>query len=175
MKMHLLLSGTGMMLLILACVPALAQNIGDPQKGKALFVGKIRFYNNGPACNSCHNVDMKGFISGGGLAKDLTQAVTRLTADGVSGIIAAMPFPQMQKSYEGKPLTEQEIANLLAFLKSADTAAATTQPANPAGKDLITGGVAGIIVLLISFSLFWIRRKKRPVNYLIFKRQAESA
>jgi len=171
MKMHSLLSVISMMLLMLASIPASAQNAGDAQKGKDLFVGKVRFYNNGPACNSCHNVDMKGFISGGGLAKDLTQAVTRLTADGVKGIIAGMPFPQMQKSYEGRPLTDAEIANLLAFLKSADTMAATVPPKNPVGKDMMTGGIVGVIVLLILFSFFWIRRKQRPVNYSIFKRQ----
>lgn len=171
MKMHSLLSVISMMLLMLAAIPALAQDTGDPQKGKDLFVGKVRFYNHGPACNSCHNVDMKGFISGGGLAKDLTQAVTRLSADGVKGIIAGMPFPQMQKSYEGRPLTDAEIANLMAFLKNADAMAATAKPQNPVGKDMMTGGIAGVIVLLILFSFFWIRRKQRPVNYSIFKRQ----
>ena len=47
---------------------------------------------------------MKGFISGGGLAKDLTQVVGRLTPAGVTGIISGLPFPAMQKSYEGKPV-----------------------------------------------------------------------
>lgn len=175
MKMHSLLSGISMILLTLFCIPASAQNTGDSQKGKALFVGNVRFINHGPACNSCHNVDMKGYISGGGLGKDLTQAVTRLTPDGVKGIISGLPFPQMQKSYEGKLLTDQEIADVVAFLKSADTAAATTAPTNPVGKDMMTGGIVGVIVLLILFSFFWIRRKQRPVNYLIFKRQVKSA
>ncbi|MEP7267518.1 MAG: hypothetical protein ABI844_07800 [Saprospiraceae bacterium] len=175
MKMHLLFVLISSLIFIMHGFPVSAQNTGDTQQGKSLFVGNVRFINQGPACNSCHNVDMEEFISGGALAKDLTQAVTRLSADGVKGIIAGMPFPQMQKSYEGKPLTEQEISNLLAFLKSADTVAATTQPTNPAGKDLMTGGIVGAIVLLILFSFFWIRRKQRPVNYLIFKRQTKSA
>lgn len=175
MKMHPFFLLTNSLIFIVSCIPASAQNAGDAQKGKALFVGNVRFINQGPACNSCHNVDMKGFISGGGLAKDLTQAVTRLTPDGVKGIISGMPFPQMQKSYEGKPLTEQEIANLLAFLKSADTAAVATPSKNPVGKDMMTGGIVGVIVLLILFSFFWIRRKQKPVNYLIFKRQVKSA
>ncbi len=175
MKMHFFTFMLTTMFFIASCIDALAQSPGDAKKGQDLFVGNIRFANGGAACNSCHNVDMKGFISGGGLAKDLTQAVTRLTPDGVKGIVSGLPFPAMQKSYEGKPITAQEISDLVAFLKSADTAAATSIPTSPINKDMMTGGIVGTIVLLILFSFFWIRRKKRPVNYLIFKRQARSA
>ena len=43
MKMHSLLSVISMMLLMFAAIPALAQDTGNPQKGKDLFVGKVRF------------------------------------------------------------------------------------------------------------------------------------
>ena len=54
---------------------------GNSNKGRDLFDGKVRFTNRGAACNSCHNVDMKGFISGGALGKDLTHAITRCCRD----------------------------------------------------------------------------------------------
>ena len=174
MKMHPLTFMLTAMLSIVSCSHALAQSPGNAQKGQDLFVGKIRFANNGAACNSCHNVDMKGFISGGALAKDLTHVVTRLSAPGVGGIISGLPFPQMKETYTTRPVTEQEIADITAFLTSVDKQASPATPGN-IGKYLLTGGVAGIILLLVLFSLFWIKRKKRAVNYLIFRRQAKSA
>ena len=175
MKMHspsLLI--TASMLFIFFFFSASAQNTGDAQKGKDLFVGNIRFTNNGPTCNSCHNVNMKGLISGGALSKDLTQSVTRLTVDGVKGIITGMPFPQMKQSYNEKPLTEQEINNITAFLAQADKAASIPSSIN-IGKNMLLGGIGGVIVLLFLFSFFWIRRKQRTVNYSIYKRQIKSA
>lgn len=146
---------------------------GDVKKGQDLFVGNIRFANNGPTCNSCHNVNMEGFISGGALAKDLSQTVTRLTVDGVKGVISGLPFPQMKQSYETKPLTEQEVADVTAFLKHADEVA-STQAASSVGSNMLMGGIIGAVVLLILFSFFWIKRKQRTVNHAIYERQIKS-
>ncbi|HLG40015.1 MAG TPA: hypothetical protein VI461_10115 [Chitinophagaceae bacterium] len=162
-----------LVLLILNFHLAQAQDLGDAQRGRDLFVGNIRFANNGPTCNSCHNVNMERFLSGGVLAKDLTQAVTRLSAIGVKSIIAGMPFPQMKKSYENKPLTEAEINDITAFLLLADGASAIPVT-NTIGKNMILGGVGGVLVLLVSFSFFWIKRKQNTVNYAIYKRQIKS-
>lgn len=149
---------------------------GDWQTGENLFVGKIRFANGGPACNSCHNVSIKGFMSGGALAKDLTQAISRLTSDGAKAFFASspMPMPQMQHSYNGRPLTIQEVNDILAFLTYSDELAKTTPPASIIGKRMLTEGIAGVVGLLILFSFFWIKRKRRAVNYKIFKRQIKS-
>ncbi len=147
--------------------------IGDIQRGKDLFVGNIRFANNGPTCNSCHNVNLEGFISGGVLAKDLTQSVSRLTYEGVKGVIAGLPFPQMKQSYLNQPLTEQEIADVSEFLKHTDEVAAT-QVASTVGNKMLMGGIGGVLILLILFSFFWIKRKQRTVNYSIYERQIKS-
>lgn len=161
-------------LYLTASVSALAQDSGDAKRGKELFVGNIRFANEGAACNSCHNVDMKGYISGGVLAKDLTQSVTRLTAEGVKGIIRGLPFPQMKQSYENHPLTEQEINDVTAFLQLANDMAATPAPKNEIGKKMLWGGIGGSVVLLVLFTFFWIKRKQRTVNYSIYNRQIKS-
>lgn len=147
---------------------------GDPKIGKSLFVGNVRFVNRGAACNSCHNVDMKGFMSGGALGKDLTHAVTRLTPEGVRGIITGLPFPQMKETYNKQPLTPQETSNIVAFLETVDK----TTPAkitSEAGNYLLVWGAAGIMILLILFSIFWFRRKSRSVNLTLFRRQIRSA
>ncbi|MBS1974917.1 MAG: c-type cytochrome, partial [Bacteroidetes bacterium] len=140
--------------------------------GENMFVGNIRFANGGPACNSCHNVSIKGFVSGGALAKDLTQAVTRLTPDGAKAFFAGspMPMPQMQQSYSGKPLTAQEANNILAFLTYSDELAKTAPPSSDIGKRMLAGGIVGVVGLLMLFSIFWFKRKQRPVNYNVFQR-----
>ena len=147
---------------------------GNSKRGRDLFDGKIRFINRGAACNSCHNVDMKGFISGGALGKDLTHAVTRLSAPGVAGIISGLPFPQMKETYHARPVTNQEIADVTAFLTIADKQAAA-KTTSVVGNYLLVWGTAGFVLLLILFSIFWMKRKNRTVNLRIYNRQIKSA
>ena len=147
--------------------------IGDIQNGKNLFVGNVRFTNGGPTCNSCHNVEEQGFITGGALAKDLTKVVSRLTIDGVKGVISGMPFPQMKQSYLEAPLTVQEIDDITAFLKEVNDRS-TSQVSSNVGNKMLLGGASGIATLLVFFSIFWINRKKRTVNYEIYERQIKS-
>ena len=148
---------------------------GDSKRGRDLFDGRIRFTNRGAACNSCHNVDMRGFISGGILGKDLTHAVTRLSAPGVAGIISGLPFPQMKETYRSQPVTSQEIADIVAFLSTADKTVSTKTAASDVGNYLLVWGAAGFVILLILFSLFWMKRKNRTVNLRLFNRQIKSA
>ena len=84
-----------MILFFASLKPALSQTQGDAKRGQELFAGNIRFTNNGPTCNSCHNVSVKGFVSGGALAKDLTQTVSRLTADGAKAFFASSPITSL--------------------------------------------------------------------------------
>lgn len=146
---------------------------GNSKRGQELFVGNIRFANSGAACNSCHNVEMQGYLSGGALGKDLTHAVTRLSASGVAGIISGLPFPQMKETYTSHPVTPQEIADVTAFLISVDKQA-PEQVSSTVGNYLFGGGISGLIVLLGLYSFFWIKRKKRPVNFSVFRRQIKS-
>lgn len=150
---------------------------GNWQNGEHLFTGVTRFANGGPACNSCHNVNFQGSVSGGALAKDLTQAVSRLTANGVKAFFASakMPMPQMQQSYEGRALSQQEVADVLAFLEHADEAAKKEALVSNVGSSMLTGGIVGGGVLIALFSLFWIKRKQRAVNHSIYERQMKSS
>lgn len=147
---------------------------GNSNRGRDLFDGKIRFTNRGAACNSCHNVDMKGYISGGALGKDLTHAITRLSASGVAGIVLGLPFPQMKETYGKRPVTPQEIADITAFLTTADKPTPPTAVISGVGSYLLVWGAAGFVILLFLFSIFWMKRKYRSVNFRLFNRQIKS-
>lgn len=147
---------------------------GNSDRGKALFVGNVRFTNRGASCNSCHNVEMKGYLSGGALGKDLTHAVTRLSASGVAAIVSGLPFPQMKDTYSSHPVTPQEIADITAFLTTVDKQA-PAEVASNVGAYLLFGGAAGLMILALLYSIFWIKRKKLPVYFRVFRRQLKSA
>lgn len=88
------------------------------QKGKALYTGHAPFSNGAVPCISCHNVNNESVLGGGKLALDLTGAYTKLTAQGIRGILANPPFPAMKAAVKGQ-LTEDEISSLITFLKAA--------------------------------------------------------
>lgn len=142
--------------------------------GEQLFIGNTRFVNGGTACNSCHNVKKLGIISGGALAKDLTDIPTRMDYEGTKAIITGMlmGIPAMQQSFGSKPLTEDEIAAVSAFL-SNNSEDKTSAAIGTSGIMLWTGIIGGLGLLFL-YSFFWVRRKQRTVNYAIYKRQLKS-
>jgi len=81
----------------------------------------------------------------------------------------------MKETYGARPVTDQEIADITAFLTAADKTTAAAKSTSNVGNYLLTGGVAGIILLLVLFTLFWINRKNKTVNLAIYKRQIKSA
>lgn len=141
--------------------------------GKNLFMGRARLVNRGPGCNSCHHVKNNNVMAGGALAKDLTEAFTRLNEAGIKAILANPPFPAMNQAYRDKPLSDDEIFNLSAFLQHVDQVKDTQQEKNYALKLLFTG-LAGAFVLLFLFGGIWTRTKRKSVNQEIFDRQIKS-
>ncbi len=141
--------------------------------GQALFQGHTRLANGGPTCNSCHDVTHDAVIGGGILATELTTVFTRLGGAGVRAIIGSPPFPVMQKAYEDRPLTEEEVAGLVAFLERADAEQGLHQPRDY-GIKLFGFGVVGAALLLGLYSLAWSGRKRGSVNQEIFDRQISS-
>lgn len=146
---------------------------GNIERGRELFVGNLRFTNGGASCNSCHNVNITGLITGGALAKDLTQSITRLSESGVASVIKGLPYPQMKETYSMHPITPQETADLTAFLVYVDEKSAI-KTANYTGNYMLLGGGGGIVFLLSLYSFFWIKRKKQAVNKSVFNRQIKS-
>lgn len=153
-----------------ASLTATAEQI---EVGKNLFMGSNAFVNGGAACISCHNVNYNGVIPGGLLAKDLTSVHSRLGGDaGLMGILGAPPFPAMTQAYKDKPLTDIEIANIIAFLNKVDkdTANQTASTFNY----LAYGGFAGMCGLLVLIFGMWFVRKKNTVKKDIYDRQVKS-
>ena len=141
--------------------------------GKHLFEGSVFFTNKGPACISCHNVDYKDLIPGGQLAKDLTNAWSRLGGDaGIHGMLGAPPFPAMTQSYKDRPITELEINALAAFLYKVDKDVANQEAKS--NNLLLIGGGGGMIGLLILIFGLWFIRKKDTVKKDIYNRQVKS-
>lgn len=141
--------------------------------GKLYFEGSTRFSAGGPSCISCHNVNDINMIKGGLLAKDLTDAHSRMGSAGIEGILTMPPFPAMAASYKSSPLTPDEIRMLSAYLKNV------SETADPATADngysmMLLGGLGGFAVLLIIVAFLWADRQRKMVKHDIFTRQIKS-
>jgi mono/diheme cytochrome c family protein len=96
---------------------------GAAALGHDLFTGSDRLENGGPPCLSCHSVAGIGALGGGQLGPDLTNAFTKYGGEqGLAGVLQTIAFPTMLPIYSDQPLTEAEVANLVAFLAEAPTA-----------------------------------------------------
>ncbi len=142
--------------------------------GQALFQGTTRFANSGPTCNSCHDVTNDAVIGGGVLARELTTVFSRLGGTGVRAILGSPPFPVMQRAYQDKPLTDDEVVALVGFLQQADEEQSLHQPRDY-GMGLFGAGVVGTVVLLGLYSLMWRGRLRGSVNQSIYDRQIKSS
>jgi len=145
----------------------------DIQMGQELFQGSIRFENGGAACNSCHDVRNDAVIGGGILAAELTTVFSRMGGAGVKAILGRAPFPVMQAAYQDKPLSEGEVAALVAFLEYADSEEYNQLPRDY-GIGLFFSGVFGAGILFLFFGIIWRGRKIGSVNQAIYDRQVKS-
>lgn len=137
-------------------------------EGKALYEGSKAFKNGGASCISCHNVNYNGMIAGGVLAKDLTNAYTRLTGAGISAFITSPPSA-MAAAFKNNPITPEENAALVAFLQDAD------KPGTPEGSNpLLIGGIVGFGVLFALILLLWNKRKTKSTRKEIIERQIKA-
>lgn len=140
------------------------------KKGKDLFNGYAQFVNKGASCAVCHNVTDNNYGHGGLLAKDLTNAFTRLGGHaGIKGIILMPPFPSMQETYLNNPITEEEAAYIQLYFQQQDK----LNTAGPIVQKwvLIAAGALGFLICAIFIFILWNKRKKRSLNYEIIKRQ----
>ncbi len=132
--------------------PAIA---GDPVAGKALFTGMTRLQNGGPPCMGCHSVGAIGALGGGVLGPDLTPAYNKYNGDaGLQAFLNSTPTVTMNAVWTRQPLTPQEQANLVAFLKQASV---SQRPIDAVGQ-LALLAAGGMILLLALAQLFWRKR-----------------
>ena len=142
-------------------------------RGRDLFTGKASMENQGPSCLSCHLVNDREITGGGLLAKDLTDAFQRLGGgNAIISILSSRPFPAMGIAYQNKALTESEIKDLAAYLKTVnENFVATPQKAISTNQVFWVGGFGGLFFLLIIIHLLWMRRRTKTVKSEIFNRQ----
>lgn len=143
------------------------------ETGRKLFSGEMRLSNGGASCISCHNVVNDDLISGGLLAADLTNAFSKLSAQGVHSVISNPPFPVMKTAYANHPVTSDEAFYLTAFLKNADFVSSIQDPPVPQQRFLYAGILGGIVLFALYGGLWW-NRKRKSVNHSIYKRQLKS-
>ena len=144
----------------------------DVMMGAMLFTGEEEFSNGGLSCISCHNLNTDEIISGGALAKDLTDAYERFGAVGLGAYLKNPQFQPMTEAYDDDPLSEEEIYSLVVFLKS--TSETSDEGENSYGGTLLLGGFIGAIGLIGTYSGLWFRRRKSTVNKEMFDRQVKS-
>ncbi|MDL1912869.1 cytochrome c [Chloroflexi bacterium CFX6] len=130
---------------------------GDATRGKALFVGDVRFANGGPQCMSCHSVAGLGAALGGGsLGPDLTTSGFVQSDAAFASFMGAPSTVTMGAVWANTPLTPQEQADLYAFLSKATV----TQREPSALLQIALLSVGGAVVLIALAQVYWGKRSK---------------
>jgi len=137
--------------------PAVNTGAGNPAVGEQIFTGQVALTNGGTPCIGCHTVGGTGSLGGGALGPDLSKVMTRLGNPGLTAALTNVNFPTMVGIFGKKPLTPQEVTDLVAFFGQAD--------ARPAvlviSPWLYLGGAAGLSILLFLIMLiFWPRQRQ---------------
>ncbi len=130
-----------------------ADTTGDAAKGRDIFTGSIPLKNDGAACISCHNVDGIAALGGGAVAKDLTEAYSNLGEMGITSVLKAAPFPLMKAIYGVRPLADDEVVNLLSFLRETSDIQQPTSGRSP--LIFIATGIAGLLLIIIILLIVW--------------------
>lgn len=143
------------------------------RSGLLLFTGRQRLANGGPSCGACHTVSDNRVFTSGNLAKDLSRSFESMGSAGVSAILLNPPFPAMTEAFINAPLTDAEILDLTAYLRSVSEERIYQIPRDYS----ILFGIAGFfsfIGMLILINILYFKRKKLAVNHEIFKRQFQT-
>lgn len=126
---------------------------GDPGTGGDIFSGRRPLENGGAACLACHGAEGIGALGGGTVGRDLTGTHDRLGQQGLASVLKAPPFPIMTEIYAERPLTDEEIAHLVAYLQEVDAGEKPARTQNPAIFPV--AGVIGFILVLIMVNFSW--------------------
>ena len=117
---------------------------GDADRGYDLFVGYNALDNGGAACSACHSAGSAGDLGGASLGPDLNGAFVRLGGEaGLTGWLANPPSQTMTPIFADHPMTDSEVADLVAYLAVVPTE-------SPTGglSGLLAAALAGLVVLL---------------------------
>ena len=146
-----LLYGCGTALEAKTIEPVSADEItaGNIENGRDLFMGYAHFEHEGPPCMGCHSVGNNGILGGGAMGPNLTNVSTHRNDTEIIGIMSntdPMTSPVMQPIYQDFPLTSQEQADLLAFMKASVGQSESNKELLVIGISLV-GFLAAVVVL----------------------------
>ncbi|MBI3930707.1 MAG: cytochrome c [Chloroflexi bacterium] len=125
----------------------------DAARGRDIFTGRVPLKNGGAACISCHNVGGLATLGGGAVAKELTESYSNLGEMGVTAVLRTVPFPLMKAIYGPRPLEDDEVANLVTFLREATEAQPPTTGQSPVV--FVAIGIAGLLLIVILLQAIW--------------------
>jgi cytochrome c2 len=135
---------------------------GNPEVGRELFTGAVRFGDGGPPCMACHSTGGIGALGGGQLGPDLTTVVARFGgASAVDAFVAGTPTPTMKAVWSKHPLTTEERANVVAFLGQVGVSQRPTEAIWQLGGLAVLGAVILLVIAGVrwqSRSTFGVRR-----------------
>lgn len=139
---------------------------GDASRGHDLFLGSANFAEGGAACAACHTAGEVSNLGGWSLGPDLTNVLDTLGGEaGFSGWMSNPPAPTMSPLFEDKPLTEQELADVGAFLSDAP------DQDQPSGIDrMVLLALVGLAALIGGMALAWRGMRQTYVELLRSKR-----
>lgn len=153
--------------------PASAEEIasGNVENGRKLFMGNVHLEQEGPPCMGCHSVGENGLLGGGALGPDLTNISTKRTDQEIIGVLSntgSVISAVMLPIYQTDPLTGQEQADLLAFLKASAGQQETNREFLVLGISLI--GTVGVAIM---FGFIYRNRLRSVRRALVNKAQKE--
>ncbi|KAA0266243.1 MAG: hypothetical protein EDM79_16055 [Chloroflexi bacterium] len=141
------------------------------ENGRKLFMGYAHFEHEGPPCMGCHSVGENGLLGGGALGPDLTNVSAQRSDIEILGILSntgTVTSPVMQPIYITDPLTAEEQADLLAFMK-----ASVGEPETD--RELLVLGISiiGTIGAAIVFGFIYRNRLRSVRRALVNKAEKE--
>lgn len=141
----------------------------NAEAGRALFTGRTRLANGGPACVQCHAAANIGLPYGGSMGPDLTSENSKLSPTGLRYALQTLFFPAMNALFLHRPLTASEQEALASFFREIDG-----RPAPPdAAPALLFAGLAGFAALII-FTALAGRGRVRSMRRALLERAARS-
>ena len=151
---------TGVLLVVASTVWGQDTPGGDVQRGEALYVGTASFEKGGAPCLGCHGIAGAGLgkAAGASYGPDLTSTYDAFGGEMLFDAFADMPFPSMEALYVDRPLTQEERADLVAFLREVSG----KEPLRIEGS-LLLEAAAGVGVLFIVLGIFG-RNRLRAVR-----------
>ena len=143
--------------------PVEAPSAGEVDSGRDLFTGSDRLHSGGSSCASCHTAGDVGNLGGSSLGPDLTGVYAQFGGEaGTSAWLANPASPTMIPIFEDKPLTDDEIADLVAFLADAP---AQDKPSYDVDW-LPIAGLAGFALLIGGMAIAWRGMRRTYVQTL---------